>query len=376
VRLTLALIGLTLPAAAQILIEESRVPAAYRDFEQAPGERRLKCGVTAFKPRLDFGLRFQGGYILSVPLNQYTGPNHGWIALLRVTPEGRKPVFLLSGMRLPKVPSAVKVDAEVGGSYLLGEGRYTVDLVVVDDSDRVCRGNWKVQAKRSRSERSMTLRLPPGGVESLSQRHNVSRASGTRPYRLTVLVNAAPLFRRSTRLRAFDRELLIGTLAPLLELLPAQSVRLVLFSLEQQKRLYSKEDFSPEDVDTLARLLSSIELGTVDYNVLQNRAGHLDVLADLINAELKARPASDAVIFLGPPSRYFGKFPDSTLQSHSDDDAPFFYVRYSPFLGRATADFPDVIQSAVKAVRGRTFSVHFPAEFSKAIREIESRLPK
>jgi hypothetical protein len=175
-------------------------------------------------------------------------------------------------------------------------------------------------------------------------------------------------------MRALDREMLFGTLAPLLELLPASSVRLVVFSLEQQKRLFAKDGFRPEDMDQVSRILAALELGTVEVDVLQNRGGHVNLLADMINAELNTPLPSDVVVFLGPTSRYIDRFPASALEERSGAGPRFFYLRYRPYFGRVTPDFADLITDAVKKLKGRSVTVHTPAEFSRAIKDLESRL--
>lgn len=373
VRLFLIAAGFTAIAAAQGVIDPARLPKELRDFERPPGEVGLKCEVMPIKPRLDFGFRFQSGYAMRIPLGQYSGPGHRWGILTRVTPEGGKPVYLLNIMRLPNVPKT-KVEAEVGGSYLIGEGRYTVDLLLTDDTNRSCRKQWKVEAKRTHDEKKMTVRIPPGTVRQVGSRHAaVKTESGAKAARITVLVHAAPISPRSTRLRFYDREMLIGTLGPLLEQLPAASVRLVVFNLDQQKKLLNKADFHAEDLDQVGQALNGLELGTVNYTVLQNQGGHVDLLAGLINDELNAKERPDAVVFLGPVSRYLHKFPDYARPERSDGDPQFYYLQYRPFMRRGE-EFADVIQNAVKAMKGKTFVVHSPGEFANALRQVETRL--
>ena len=46
---------------------------------------------------------------------------------------------------------------------------------------------------------------------------------------------------------------------------------------------------------------------------------------------------------------------------------PFFYFEYYPWI---TSNFPDAIQSMTKALDGKTFAVHSPAEFGQAIQKM------
>jgi hypothetical protein len=187
-------------------------------------------------------------------------------------------------------------------------------------------------------------------------------------------MHAAPLFARTTRFHAQDRLTLLGSLASLLESLPAQSVRLVIFNLDQQRVLYHEDAFTPDEFPKAAQSMNGLRLQLVDYNVLKNQRGHIDLLAGIINRELKERHTSDAVIFLGPATRYLDKFPQARLEDPTGNAPRFFYFQYKPFTRRPVAYFTDSIESAVKSVHGRKFVIHDAGEFAKAIRQVESQV--
>ena len=132
--------------------------------------------------------------------------------------------------------------------------------------------------------------------------------------RLTIFLHAAPLFPRRTRMRPNDMVTLMSTVSSLLERVPARSVRLVLFNLDQQKELYRKDDFLLQDMGQVSQAMTNIELGKVDFQVLQNKRGHVDLLADLVNREMQAQPSSDVVVFLGPAPRFLDRVPQASLE--------------------------------------------------------------
>jgi hypothetical protein len=170
--------------------------------------------------------------------------------------------------------------------------------------------------------------------------------------------------------------LLVGSLAALLEALPARSVRVVVFNLDQQKELFRQDDLTPEAFDRVVQSTSNLQLQLVDYRVLQNRRGHISLLADLINQELDAAEPSDKVIFLGPTSRFYDKFPDAALEQRATSSAvastpQFFYFQYKPYRGRE-AEFPDSVAMAIRKVKGKTMLIHSPDEFARAIKEVEA----
>ena len=110
-------------APAQSIVNPIRLRGAIAQLEIAQaGEQALRCDVSPIKPSLNFSFRYQAGYMVTVPMNQYLGSGHGWSMLTRITPEGgdRKPVYLLSRIPLPRVP---KTNVEVEGGRRLPAGR-------------------------------------------------------------------------------------------------------------------------------------------------------------------------------------------------------------------------------------------------------------
>jgi hypothetical protein len=362
--------------AAQVIMDPARVKSIVKALEPQAGEKLLRCEVTPIKPSLNFGFRFQAGYVVRVPMNQYSGAGHGWAMVTKITPEGggQQPVYLASRVRLPPVPKT-KLEVEVGGGYLLGEGRYDVNWTLLDDTGRICRGAWRVDAKLGRRERQVNLAMPRDTVADFTLR---GRPEGKRgaddaaPIRLTVLLHAAPLVPLRTRLRASDRVILLGLLSSLLERVPARSVRLVVFNLDQQKTLLRQDAFAPNALNRVAQALNGAELGLVDYHVLQNPHGHVDFLAGLLNQELRAEVPSDVVVILGPEARYVDKLPPAALEEPHGATPQFFNLQFKPYF-RAAPSLPDSISLATAKAKGKTVIIRTPADFAKAIEQIERR---
>ena len=359
---------------AQVEVDPRRLPVALRSFEPREGETPLRCEVVAMKPVLDFGFRFQSGFMMRVPLNQYRGAGHRWTVLARVTPEAgeRRPVYLMERFRLPEVPET-KAIGEVGGGFLVGEGKYAVDWMLLDDSGRTCRKHWRFEAKASRSERSAGLRMPPNTASGFSlrlPRLSDAAAGDTRRIRLTLLIHAAPMSRRSVALRQADRVMLLGLVSSLLDHVRVRSVRLAVFNLEQQRELLWDEAFDPRRLYRVAQSLNTLQLGTVHVDTLRNRHGDVDLLSDMLNRELRAPEPSDAVVFLGPRAWQWDKVPNTALEKH--DTAPrFFYFQYEPFI-RRQATLPDMIARTLSSLHGKTVVIHTPADFARALRQLGS----
>ena len=273
-------------APAQSIVNPNRLRGFVAQLEAGrAGEQALRCQVSTIKPWLNFSFRYHSGYMVTVPMNQYLGSGHGWTMLTRITPAGgaRKPVYLISQIALPPVPKT-NVEARVGGGYLLGEGVYDVLWMILDDAGRVFRKSWHVDVHPSRAERQVKVAMPPYTVWDIGQRGSRTLPRGTddaAPRRLTIFLHAAPLLPWRTRMHPSDLMTLMSTVSSLLERVPALSVRLVLFNLDQQKELYRKEGFLLQDMAQVSQAMTSIELGMVDFQVLQNKRGHVDLLTDL-----------------------------------------------------------------------------------------------
>lgn len=416
-------------ASAQFLIDSA---AATRRLSQISPARTLTCDVSPIKPALSFGLRLQTGYRFRLPLNQFTGSRHRLTILTRLASSAGEPIYLLDNLRVPPVPSnSGAASAEVGGGFFVGAGHYQVDWALIDEQGRACRKSWQFDAALSRADRSVKLVMPPNTVAELSLGGSraASHPDPVPPVRLTILLEAAPLTgRRSARsiLSPVDQSVLLGTLSALLERIPTTSVRLVAFNLAQQKELFRSDDFSLRSLHDLAEALTQLQLSQVEYRTLQSPAGHLDLLASLINGELHARPPSDTVIFLGARERFHDKLKPGSIDLSAESAPKFFFLPYQPQLavplsqdgpmgrggrgGRGGSvgggippmagddgltgglpqdggdagmrpirvsppgeqnPFPDSVSLAVASLKGKTIPIHTPGQFGKAIEQIE-----
>jgi len=401
-------------AHAQVPIDADRAERVLAEHTPNPGEISLRGEFTPLPPALNFGLRFQAGFVLSLPLNQWQGAGHSLRVVLAVTPQdgGRRTVYLTSRYRLPEIP-ATKMWAQVGGGYLLGEGHYTANAMVFDDAGRVFRTSWQSTAERGRGTRTLNVNLPPNTVAPLSLfRRSTSASTGASEDaaprapaigRLTVLLNAAPANPRLSRLQATDTMKLLDALSSAVEQIPARSVRVVAFNLDQQKEIFRQDQFGSAGFRELRRALFRLQLATVDVNVLQNPAGSSGLLASLVNGEIDAPNRADLVLFLGPHLHSRTKPPlDAAVHPTADPPGVFYIaidhpVRHylpsiaGPSSARDTSDlsnYPqsqgvvlpgemlgeplgiDIISSLVAKLKGKTEVVVTPADFAKAIARI------
>jgi hypothetical protein len=373
-RLPLIAVMLAAAAPGQIILDPAGLTPSLRDFDQRPWANSLRCHVVPLRPVLDFSFRFQTGYVVRVPMNQYFGPGHQWAAITRITPDpDGSPIYLGTRYRLPDVPKT-DIELEVGGGFLVGEGAYHVQWELHDDRGRSCRAAWTIEARLSRRDRNVKLAIAPHAVRQFSLVRLPSghpAANDIRPFPVTILLHAAPVSPRRTWLNARDRVMLLGLLSAILERLPARSVRMVVFSLDQQKEIYRRDPFVPRDIQEVSHALDELELGKVDVSVLHNRHGHVDLLANLVHRELTAPEPSETVLFLGPECRFLGKPSSAALEKPAGTGPRFFYLEYKPVFRGMQASLPDSIAGAIGRLKGKTLLIRTPGEFAKAIEQVE-----
>ncbi|MGO9262793.1 MAG: hypothetical protein ACLQU1_41920 [Bryobacteraceae bacterium] len=427
VAMALLLAGVTF---AQKITDPAQLPRAVRELDGSQAHTVLPCTVEILKPALNFSFRFQTGYRLRAPLNPDRAGGRHWYLVFRVTPLGgrRRPVYFADSIDIPASapPDAV---GRTTGAFLLGEGRYDVKWSLQDESGRVCQKEWTLDARLARNDRSTEVMMPPGTVGDLSWRSQPDERPDAGADRdrfagpITVLMNAALL--NPARIAGPNRPgpaagprppvnntgplasrwvTLVGILASLLERLPAASVRLVVFNPNQQKELFRQEGFTLDGIGRIEHAGDELQQWSVDYHVLQNPAGSWDLLADLVNREIHAAPPSDAVVFLGLPSGISVRMPAGFPGPAAAPAPRFFYLRYRPSWPSRSAteqrpqaddtrraskgasrppgsfvfpgEAPDSIDQTVRRLKGKTFTIYTPAEFAKAIDEIEHRAPR
>jgi hypothetical protein len=256
----------------------------------------------------------------------------------------------------------------MSGAFGIGKGKYLVEVLVQDNQNRTYHKKWRVSVDTSRSERSVPLAIQPLTVESLERKIWQDVHSSRSGLRVTLLLDAAPMFPFQARLRAWDRAFLLQFIYSLLEETPHTSVHLVAFNLDQQQEIFRSDDFVAATFPQLSRVLSATETSTVSVQALKKRNSP-EFLAALTNQELAA-DRSDAIIFLGPNARTNIKTTAAVLTGKKPGSPPLFYFEYFPW----PPEFPDAIQSLVKAADGTTFRIHNPAQLDQSIQKMLAQL--
>ena len=340
----------------------------------------LPCTVLPSKPILGFDLKFHAGYDISVPLRELAGQENLLSIVFRVSPADGKqsPVYFSQKIRVPHIENEAKGDVYLQGVFDLGEGKYHVDWLMRDRTERVCASNWEAEAVLSPRDRELELALNAGDIapsqnEQFTEEPPVQRVSDD-GVQVKVLVNFAPQNKNASALQPFDTSALVSILRQFQREPRIGTFSIVAFNLQEQKVLYRQQATDHIDFPAIGKALDDLQLGRVDFARLQQKNSEVQFLGDLIRAELTGEKAPDAIIFAGPKTLIDSSIPDETLRGVGEPAFPLFYMNYNLFP--QTVPWRDAIGNAVKYFKGQEFTISRPRDLWFAVTEIVSKIVK
>ena len=345
----------------------------------------LSCTVDPVKPALGFDLRFHGGYDINLPLQDVAGNENQLSILVRVTSltstsDGRKdgPFYFFQHINVPKLPEDAKGAAVLSGLFDLGEGKYHVDLLMKDRSERVCSFYWDADATLADRDKEIQPAIAAGSVEraeyeQFNEEPPVERAPG-KPLNIKILVNFAPQNSSLSSLRPIDTLALVTVLRRLSREPQFGKFSLVAFNVQEQRVLYRQSSAERIDFPALGQAIHGVEPGKVDLKQLSQKHGEVSFLSDLIRKEI-ANDHPDALIFAGPKVLLDDSVPEEDLKPlASDVTYPVFYMNYN--LNPQAMPWRDAIGKAIRNFRGTEFSISRPRDLWFAVSEVVSRIVK
>ena len=140
---------------AQSMMEGSGPGGLVRTFnedaailEAQDPRKDIPCGVNPIKPQLGFDMKFHAGYEISIPLRELSGAEDLLTTIFRVTPDNKKdePVYFSQRITVPSIEPDAHGNAYLQGYFDVGEGKYHVDFLIRDRSERVCSSYWDTEA--------------------------------------------------------------------------------------------------------------------------------------------------------------------------------------------------------------------------------------
>ncbi len=342
----------------------------------------VPCTVTPVKPALGFDLKFHAGYDVSVPLKDLAGSDNLLTMVFRVTPD-QKPdeaTYFSQRWNVPAIDADAGGSATLSGLFDVGEGKYHVDWLMRDRSERICSFNWDADAALPTRDKQIALDIAPSAVqpsetELFRQEPDVTREAREGALNVKVMVNFAPQDSLSATLQPIDTHALVSILRSIAREPRIGKFSIVAFNMQEQRVIYRQDEASQIDFPALGDAIHSLSLGTVDLKRLTQKHGDAEFLAGFISQEIKdEKEEPDAVIITGPKVTVDGGLPQESLKQMGDLKFPVFYMNYN--LNPQANPWRDAIGVAVKTLKGAEFTISRPRDVFFAWTEIIGRIVK
>jgi hypothetical protein len=350
-------------------------------LESGEVRKDLPCTITPVKPMVGFDLKFHAGYEVTVPLKELSGAENLLTMVFRVTPDGKpdEPVYFSQRITVPAIEEDAKGDAYLQGSFDVGEGKYKVEWLMRDRSERVCSNSWDSEATLPPRDKQMALDIQPGVVqasekEPFKYEPPVEREQKESPLNVKVMINFAPQNSRSATLQPLDTNALVSILRSIAREPRIGRFSIVAFNMQEQRVLYRQESADQIDFPALGEALQSLKLGTVDLRRLSQKHGDTEFLAGLITDEVKATESPDAVIIAGPKVMLEASVAPEQIKQVGELKFPVFYMNYN--LNPQLNPWRDAIGNVVKTLKGAEYTITRPRDLFFAWSEIMGRIVK
>jgi hypothetical protein len=350
-------------------------------LESQETRKDLPCNATPVKPVLGFDLKFHAGYEVNVPLKELAGTQNLLTMVYRVTPVNHpdEPVYMSQRVHVPEIDDNAHGDAYLQGSFDVGEGKYHVDWLMRDRTERVCSAFWDIDASVPAKDRPVTLEIPPSTIsdadkEPFKDEPPVPREPRGDPLNVKVIVNFAPQDTAAATLQPLDTNALLWILRSIAREPRIGKFSIVAFNLQERRVVYRAENSSRIDFPALGQAVGTLNLGTVDIKRLSQKRGETEFLTNLLTQELNTQDHTDAVIFAGPKAMLDSSVPQESLKKVADVEFPVFYMNYN--LDPNAVPWRDAIGNAVKYLRGTEYTIARPRDLWNAWGDIMSRIVK
>lgn len=356
------------PLLAQFLVaaDAKSMDAMHRIFSSPHAKNSLNCQIESLTPRLGFSLMHWSGFNLNIPMKQFANASADLALAIEVTPKDGKPVYLGERFSIPPTPEGRTLPKSAAisymGGYYVGPGEYHVRLYTGDSHNQECRKEWNIKVKAGKPpSRLEANQVTPVGGERWRGLAKDAPAS-----RLTVIIEAAPLFprRNMVRVSSYDRSILLTSLTTLLDQTKTTAATVIAVDPRNRKIIYSTDNFNTRELYRLARALAGVNLGVVSLETLKgpNASAFMETV---LTAAQDSAAKSEAVVFLGPTWSWQGRVTPKMRELAQALPRPHY-------LGLTRiAGLPDnLVAQVVKSANGTVKQLITPSDFAKALEKV------
>ncbi len=352
-------------------------------LEAREPRKDLPCIVSPNKPVLGFDLRFHSSFDITLPLRELAGSENLLTVIFRVTEVDSKkePVYFTQKIRVPSIEEDAKGDAYLQGAFDLGEGKYQVDWLMRDRTERVCAHFWDAVAELAPKDKDLALEMKAGQISAAEPEQFMADPPLGKPadessVHVKVLVNFAPQNSMASSLQPADTSALVSILRTIQRDPRIGRVSLVAFNLQEQKVIYRQPVSDQIDFPAVGEAIKNLRLGRVDITRLQQKNSEGEFLGGLFREEMKGEGSSapDAVIIAGPKVMLEGNVPPESLRTVGEPSGPVFYLNYN--LNPNQNPWRDSISQAVRFFKGHEYTISRPRDLWFAVSEMVSRIVK
>ena len=377
------------PTAAQDLIQPAAPGGEVRlltsdtaILESTDNRKDLPCTVTPQKPALGFDMKFHAGYDVQVPLKELAGSENQLTMVFRVLPEGHadSPIYFKQHYLVPAIEENAGGAAYLQGGFEAGEGKYHIDWLMRDRTERICSFHWDAEASIPQKDRPMTVDIAAASVvpidsELFKEEGPVVREKAASPLNVKVMVNFAPQDSASSTMQPTDTVALVSILRSIARDPRVGCFSVIAYNMQEQRVIYRQEGAAQIDFPALGKAFDSLNLGTIDLKHLSEKHGNSEFLANLLTTEVKDdKQPPDAVIFAGPKIMLDDGLPPETMKQLADVKFPVFYMNYN--LNPQANPWRDAIGNTVKALKGAEFTITRPRDLFFSWTDIVGRIVK
>jgi hypothetical protein len=358
------------------------IPSDSVILESSENRKDLPCTVAPDKPNLGFDLKFHVTYEVSVPLKDLAGTDNRLTMVFRVTPDGRPgdPVYFSQHISVPAIDTDEGGPAFLDGEFNVGEGKYHIDWLMRDRTERMCSFHWDSEASLPVRDKQMALDIDAGAVQAVDlqlfkQEPPIQREEKPQPLNVKVMVNFAPQDATAAALQPLDTVALLSMLRSISREPRIRKFSIVAYNMQQQRVIYRQDEASQIDFPALGKAIQALRLGTVDLKNLVQKHSDTEFLTQLMTKEVKDAPENlDALIFAGPKIMLDDGLAPDTLKQLSEVKFPVFYLNYN--AKPQVNPWRDAIGNTVRFLKGGEYTITRPRDLFFAWSEIMGRIVK